>query len=161
MIIRKAYKYRLKINDEIERNLLSFAGHCRFVWNYFWRLNKHRLSNGYHIMRYYEMNYFSKLLKKSNEYDFLSEAPSHVIQQKLKDLDKAYKDAFDKKQQNKRMPTKRKRNIHSSFRHPAPNQLKLDNRRIFLPKLGWIGFYSSRKIDRDIKNATISYKGGH
>jgi len=59
------------------------------------------------------------------------------------------------------MPTKRKRNIHSSFRYPAPNQLKLDYRRIFVPKLGWIGFYSSRKIDGEIKNATVSYSGGH
>jgi putative transposase len=161
VIVRKAYKYRLKTNDELEQKLWSFAGHCRFVWNYFWRLNKHRLSNGYRIMRYSEMDYFSKLLKKSDEYRFLAEAPAHLIQQKLKDLDKAYKDAFDRKQQNKRMPTKRKKNIHSSFRYPAPNQLKLDNRRIFLPKLGWIGFYSSRKIDGDIKNATVSYSGGH
>jgi|TARA_B110000259_G_C13992011_1_gene392876 IS605 OrfB family transposase len=161
VIVRKAYKYRLKTNDDIEQKLWAFAGHSRFVWNYFWRLNKHRLSNGYRVMRYSEMDYFSKLLKKSDEYSFLAEAPAHLIQQKLKDLDKAYKDAFDKKQQNKRMPTKRKRNIHSSFRYPAPNQLKLDNRRIFLPKLGWIGFYSSRKIDGEIKNATVSYSGGH
>ena len=112
-------------------------------------------------MRYSEMDYFSKLLKKSDEYGFIAEAPAHLIQQKLKDLDKAYKDAFDKKQQNKRMPTKRKKNIHSSFRYPAPNQLKLENRRIFLPKLGWIGFYCSRKIDGEIKNATVSYNGGH
>ena len=57
------------------------------------------------------MDYFSKLLKKSDRYGFLSEAPAHLIQQKLKDLDNAYRDAFDKKQQNKRMPTERKKNI--------------------------------------------------
>lgn len=161
MIVRKAYKYRLKTNDELEQKLWSFAGHCRFVWNYFWQLNKHRLSNGYRIMRYAEIDYFSKLIKKSDEYRFLAEVPAHLIQQKLKDLDKAYKDAFDRKQQNKRMPTRRKKSIHNSFRYPAPNQLKLDNRRIFLPKLGWLGFYHSRKIDGDIKNATVSYRGGH
>lgn len=44
-------------------------------------------------MRYSEMDYFSKLLKKSDEYDFLAESHAHLIQQKLKDLDKAYKDA--------------------------------------------------------------------
>lgn len=82
------------------------------------------------------MNYFSKLLKKSDEYGFLAEVPAHLTQQKLKDLNKSYKDAFDKKQQNKRMPTERKKNIHSSFRYPAPHQLKLEKRRIFLPKLG-------------------------
>ena len=80
MIVRKTYKYRLKTNDELEQKLWSFAGHCRFVWNYFWRLNKHRLSNGYRIMRYSEMDYFSKFLKKSDEYNFLAEAPTHLIQ---------------------------------------------------------------------------------
>jgi len=155
------FLHTLKTNSDLEHKLWTFGSHCHFVWNYFWRLNKYRLSQGYCIMRYNEMDYFLKLLKKSYEYDFLAESPAHLIQQKLKDLDKAYRDAFDKKQQNKRMPTKRKKNLHSSFRYPVPNQMKLDNRRIFLPKLGWIGFYSSRKIDGDIKNATILYHGGH
>ena len=75
--------YRLKTNNDVEQKLWSFAGHCRFVWNYFWRLNKYRLSRGYRIMRYSEMDYFSKLLKKSDEYGFIAEAPAHLIQQKL------------------------------------------------------------------------------
>lgn len=112
MKIRKSYKFRLKTNEDIENKLWAFAGHCRFIWNYFWHINKYRLANGYKIMRYYEMDYWSKLLKQSDEYGFLADAHSHILQQKLKDLDRAYRCAFDKSQPGKRMPTRRKKQLH-------------------------------------------------
>ena len=151
MLIRKAYKFRLKTNTDQEELLRQFAGHSRFVWNYFWSLNHKRLEQGASIMWYREMDFWSKLLKSSEEYSFLKEAPAHILQQKLKDLDKAYKDAFDKQQKHKRMPKKRKRNQHNTFRFPEPKQFKIENRRIFLPKLGWIGFCKSRKVKGTLK----------
>ena len=119
MKIRKAYKFRLKTNEEIEKSLWTYVGHCRFIWNYFWRLNQERLLKRQRIMRYYEMDFWSKLLKQSEEYGFLGEAPSQSLQQKLKDLDRAYTDGFDRKQPHKRLPTQRKKQIHSSFRWPC------------------------------------------
>ena len=159
MIIRKAYKFKLKTNPEVERLLTIFSGHSRFVWNYFWRVNKLRLENKQKIMRYHEMNYWLTLLKKSEEYSFLAEAPAHILQQKLKDLDKAYKDGFDKKQPNKRMPKLRKKQLHHSFRYPEPKHFKIDNKRLYMPKIGWVGFFKSRDIAGKIKNLTISKQG--
>jgi IS605 OrfB family transposase len=161
MVIRKAYKFRLKTNSDIEQTLWRFSGHSRFVWNYFWRVNKHRLDNRMPIMRYNEMDFWSKILKKSEEFGFLSEAPAHVLQQKLKDLDKAYSDGFDKRQPLKRMPKKHKRNLHNSFRFPQAQQFEIDNRRVKLPKIGWVGFYKSCEIEGTPKNLTVSYKSGH
>ena len=161
MKIRKAYKFRLKTNDAIDQKFWLFAGHCRFVWNYFWQINQNRLSQGQKIMRYQEMDYWSKLLKDSDKYNFLAEAQAHIIQQKLKDLDKAYMDAFDKKQPNKRMPKKRKKQLHSSFRFPQAQQFEINNRRVKLPKIGWVGFHKSQEIAGKPKNITISHKSGH
>ena len=81
MKIRKAYKFKLKIDKTLNKKLWQYAGHSRFVWNYFWRINQERLKNGHKIMRYGEMDYWSKLMKKSEEYNFLAEAPAHIIQQ--------------------------------------------------------------------------------
>jgi len=161
MKIRKAYRFRLKTNDQLEQKLWTFAGHCRFVWNYFWRINQDRLKQGHRIMRYNEMDYWSKLLKQSDEYGFLADAQAHIIQQKLKDLDRAYMDAFDKKQSNKRIPKKRKRQLHSSFRFPSPQQFVIENRRVKLPKLGWVIFHKSREIVGEPKNITVSHHSGH
>jgi putative transposase len=161
MKIRKAYKFKLKTNSDLAHQLWLLAGHSRFVWNYFWRINQDRLSKSQKIMRYSEMDYWSKLLKQSDEYGFLSEAPAHIIQQKLKDLDRAYMDAFDKKQANKRLPNKRKKQLHNSFRFPSMMQCVIDNRRVKFPKLGWISFHKSQEIEGEPKNITISHKSGH
>jgi len=159
MIVRKAYKFRLKTNEQQAHKMWMFAGHSRFVWNYFWILNKRRLENKQKIMRYYEMCFWLTHMKQSDEYGFLQEAHSHILQQKLKDLDRAYKDGFDKKQPRKYMPTRKKKHQDSSFRFPI--EVKVDNRRVFLPKIGWVGFYKSCEIDGKIKNATISHQAGH
>lgn len=160
--ILKAYTFKLKTNDDLAQKLKDYAGHCRFVWNYFWRINHDRLQRGQRIIsNYNELEFWSKLLKSSEQYSFLKEAPAHIIQQKLKDLAKAYQDGFDKSQPNKRLPTKRKKHHHSSFRFPAPNQIKIENRRISLPKLGWIGFHKSREIDGELRNVTVSYQSGN
>ena len=156
MLIRKAFKYRLKTNPEIEHVFSVFAGHSRFVWNYFWHINKRRLENKQKIMRYFEMNYWLTLLKQSDEYGFLSDAPAHILQQKLKDLDKAFRDGFDKKQPLKRMPGLKKKTLDNSFRYPEPKQFRIDNKRLFLPKVSWVGFFKSQNIVGIPKNLTIS-----
>ena len=97
--------------------LWQYAGCCRFVWNYFWRMNSDRLGAGQRILRYQEMDHWSKWLKQSDKYGFLTDAPAHIVQQKLRDLDRAYSDAFDKNQPNKRLPKKRKRQLHSSLKY--------------------------------------------
>ena len=112
----------LKTNPAVEHTLWQYAGCCRFVWNYFWRMNSDRLGAGKHILRYQEMDHWSKWLKQSDKYGFLADAPAHILQQKLRDLDRAYSDAFDKNQPNKRLPKKRKRHLHSSFRFLSPSQ---------------------------------------
>jgi len=160
-MLRKAYKFKLKTNSKIEKKLWSYAGHSRFIWNYFWSLNARRLQKRQSIMRYAEMDYWSKILKRSEQYSFLSEAPAHIIQQKLKDLDKAYQDGFDRTQSTKRLPKKRKKHLHSSFRFPDPKQFKIENRRISLPKIGWVSFFKSQNILGTLRNITISYHSGN
>lgn len=161
MIIRKAYKFRLKPSEAQIKQLIAIAGACRFLWNKVLRLNLNRLQEKNCLLWYHEADYWSKLWKSSQEYTFLKEAPAHCLQQKLKDLEKAFKDAFDKTQPLKRLPRMKKRNINDSFRFPDPKQFVIANRRIKLPKLGWIGFHKSREIEGQIRNATVSQEAGH
>lgn len=161
MKIRKAYKFKLKPSTEQQQQLERFAGHCRFLWNKVLNHNLARLKMKLPLMWYHEMDFWSKLWKASDEYAFLKEVPAHCLQQKLKDLDKAFKDAFDKTQPLKRLPTWKKRGHHDSFRFPEAKQIELDNRRVKLPKLGWIGFFKSQEICGVLKNATLSKKSGH
>ncbi len=44
MIIRKAYKFRLKTNQTLARKLAQFAGSSRLVWNKGLAFQKERLN---------------------------------------------------------------------------------------------------------------------
>ena len=159
MLIRKAFKFRLKTNEKIEQQLSQFAGCCRFLWNKALALNMQRLTNGQRILRYQELDFWSKLWKGSEEYGFLNDCHSQILQQKLKDLDKAFMDAFDKTQPNKKLPRFKKKGLADSFRYPQG--FKIAGNQIYLPKIGWLRFLQSRKIEGNCKNVAVSRRGEH
>merc|ERR1712217_870540 len=51
--------------------------------------------------------------------------------------------------------------LHDSFRFPQIKDCKFNNRIVYLPKIGWVGFYKSQEILGKPKNITISYHSGH
>lgn len=157
--IQKAYKVRLKTNNNIENKLSRYCGSSRFLWNKCLAMNFERLDKGQPILWYNELAFWLTIWKRSEEYGFLKECPSQVLQQKLKDLERAFRDCFDKNQPMKRLPVFKKRGLNAGIRFPQG--FKIDNRRLFLPKIGWVGFYKSCPITGTIKNITITNQGGH
>jgi len=81
-----------------------------------------------------ELAFWLRLWKQSDEYSFLNECPSQVLQQKLMDLERAFKDSFDKSQPLKRLPVFKKRGVGDGIRFPQ--DCKIENQRIFLPRIG-------------------------
>ena len=155
--IRKAYIFQLKTNDDIESKLSRFCGSSRFVWNKALAMNLERLEKSQAVLWYNELAFWLTLWKRSDEYCFLKECPSQVLQQKLRDLERAFRDGFDRKQSLKRIPVFKKKGRGDSIRFPQC--FKIDNRKIFLPKIGWVGFYKSRHIHGSPKNITVSRRG--
>ena len=95
LTVQKAYKVRLKTNNDIEHMLLRFCGSARFLWNKSLAMNLERLEKRQQIFWYNELAFWLTVWKQSEEYGFLKECPSQVLQQKLKDLDRAFRDCFD------------------------------------------------------------------
>jgi putative transposase len=121
-------------------------------------MNLERLEKRQAILWYNELAFWLTVWKRSEEYGFLKECPSQVLQQKLRDMDKAFKDCFDKSQPLKRVPVFKKKGLGDGIRFPQG--FKIYNRRIFLPKIGWVGFHKSCDIQGTIKNITITKRGG-
>ena len=159
--MRKSFKFRLKVTPEIDQKFSNFAGGSRFVWNKCLALNLDRLSLRFPLLWYAEMCFWLTIWKLSDEYGFLKEMPSQVLQQKLKDLEKAFKDAFDKKQPLKRIPVFKKKGLHDSFRYPQGFKVDQKKSKVFLPKIGWVSYRNSRNIVGEAKNITVSRKGKH
>jgi putative transposase len=159
--IRKAFKFRLKVTHETDAKLNNYVGGCRFVWNKALTLNLDRLNNNLPILWYQELNFWATLWKQSDEYGFLSDVPSQALQQKLKDLDKAFRDCFDKNQPLKRCPVFKKKGLSDSIRFPQGFKIDQQLNQVFLPKIGWVKYRNSRKIIGEPKNITVSRKGKH
>jgi putative transposase len=151
MILRKGYKYCLRTRNDEVIPLARNAGCCRLVWNKALSLQKERLDKSLKILTYPQLCAELTLWKKDPQFSFLKEVHSQILQQTLKDLDRAIKEAFAKK---KGFPHFKKKFRDNSFRYPQG--VKLDQKRIFLPKIGWISFFHSIAPQGVIKNVTVS-----
>ncbi|SIO16797.1 RNA-guided endonuclease InsQ/TnpB family protein [Nitrosomonas cryotolerans] len=160
-IIRKAFKSRLNPNSDQVQKMVEFAGANRFVWNKALAMNLFRLEQKQPLLWYNELSFWLKLWKSSEDYGFLKTVHSQPLQQALKNLEKAFKDGFDKKQPLKRIPKFKKKGLSDSFRYPQGFKLEQESSKVFLPKIGWVKYRNSRQVIGDVKNMTISRKGGY
>jgi putative transposase len=161
MDILKAYRFKLEPTTEQEEFLSQSVGAARFLWNKALAMNLWRLENGYPLIWYSEFSKMLTLWKQSEEMSFLKVAPSQSLQQKLQDLERAFKDAFDKKQKNKRIPTfKKKGRCTDSIRFPSKVSIGGDHNVVNLPKIGGIKFRRTRRVKGEIRSATVSFESG-
>jgi putative transposase len=97
--------------------------------------------------------------KREKGTEWLKDSPSQALQHAIKDLERAYKNFFEKRAD---FPRFKKKGVGDSFRYPDPKQIKFDqtNNRLFLPKLGWLRYRNSRDALGELRNVTVSQSGG-
>ena len=95
--------------------------------------------------------------KSHPDTQWLKDAPSQPLQQSLKDLERGYKNFFQKRAA---FPRFKKRGQNDAFRYPQGVKLDQTNNRISLPKLGWIRYRNSREVIGEVKNVTVSQSCG-
>jgi len=144
---------------EQQRQMRCFAGSCRFVFNQALALQQANREAGGKYIGYVAMAKHLTAWRNSTETAWLKDAPVHPLQHALKDLEKAYKNFFEKRAD---FPRFKRKGQSDSFRYPDPKQIKLDqaNSRLFLPKLGWLRYRNSREALGELRNVTVSLSGG-
>ena len=155
----QAFKYELMPSGDQQRAMRRFAGSCRFVFNKALALQKARFEAGEKKLGYAGLCKQLTQWRNGTDTPWLAEAPTHPLQQALKDLERAYANFFAKRAD---FPRFKKKGQSDSFRYPDPKQIKLDqaNNRLFLPKLGWLRYRNSRNVLGVVKNVTVSHSGG-
>ena len=155
----QTYKFELMPNGLQIRQMRCFSGSCRFVFNKALALQQQIREAGGKYLNYVKMAKHLTAWRNGTETPWLKDAPAHPLQHALKDLEKAYKNFFEKRAY---FPRFKKRGLGDSFRYPEPKQIKLDqgNARIFLPKLGWLRYRNSREALGELRNVTVSQSGG-
>lgn len=153
----QAYKFQLRPKAEQENLMRRFAGCCRFVWNKALALEKETFENEGRRLGFSLLCNILRDWKKEDGTTFLSEAHSQILQQTLKDLDRAYKNFFAKRAD---FPRFKKKGVHDAFRYPQGFRLDEGNSRIFLPKIGWMRYRKSRATEGVPKQVTVSLSAG-
>jgi putative transposase len=153
MLIRKAYKFRLYPNQGQQTALAVQFGHTRFVYNHFLNLRQDHYALTGEGLYYRETSNHLTELKQDPEHEWLKEADSQVLQQKLMDLDRAYKNFFEGKAKYPRFKSRKSR---QTIRYPQRVKVDLEAKRTYLPKVGWVKAVFHRKIEGKLKNVTVS-----
>ena len=134
-----------------------FAGACRFVFNRALARQNENHEAGNKYIPYGKMASWLVEWKNATEMQWLKDSPSQPLQQSLKDLERAYKNFFQKRAA---FPRFKKRGQNDAFRYPQGVKLDQENSRIFLPKLGWMRYRNSRQVTGVVKNVTVSQSSG-
>jgi putative transposase len=157
--VRKSYKYKLKPTAEQEIVLAETLWRCRQLYNagLEQRIYAYRHC-GVTISRYQQEAELKDLRASMPEYVALH---SHVLQDMLARLDKAYQAFFRrvKSGQTPGFPRFQGRNRYHSFTYKEfGNGAQLDNGFLVLSKIGRIAMRWSRRLEGKPKTVTISHE---
>lgn len=151
MKLRKVYRFRMRPTKAQEADLYRMAGARRFIYN--WALDRRKGYYAEHATGISAKQLSSELTALKSEPDtlWLKEADSQMLQQALKDVDRAF-DAFFKKRS--RFPRFRSKKAgHFAFR--IPQRVKLEEGQVYVPKVGWVRIRQSREVEGKTKSATF------
>ena len=146
MILKRAFKFKLKPTTWQSEMFLRFAGARRFVFNRGLDQRQKAYETSGKSSSYFEQNKELTRLKEEKETFWLHEIHSQVLQQGLKDLDRAFQNFFRrlKKGEKPGYPKFKKKGMNESFRFPQ--SVKVEESKAYLPKIGWVKFRKSRDI---------------
>ena len=158
--MEKTYKFRIYPNKEQEEIIQKTFGAVRFVYNYFLALKKEKYNENKKFLGAYDCCKILTELKKKPEYAWLNEVENHALQQSLIDLENSYKNFFRELKRGNKPPFpkfKSKKNKKNKFRSPfCDNNIRIQENKIKVPKIGWVKFINSQIVSGKIKNITIS-----
>lgn len=158
-MIKRAFKFKLKPTLKQREKFLRFAGARRWVFNRGLDQRQKAFAVTGKSPSYFDQNKELTTLKEAPETTWLSEIHSQVLQQGLKDLDRAFQHFFRrvKKGEKPGHPKFKKKGLGESFRFPQG--VKVEGSQLFLPKIGWVKFRKSRETRGTLNETTIVQEG--
>jgi putative transposase len=109
--------------------LMQHFGCKRFVWNYFLNKRKDEYLNNKKTLNYYDCANQLTILKTDDDYVWLKDVNSQMLQHTLRDLDTAYNRFFRK---IAKFPNFKSKHNRQSFR--VPQHIVVEDGKIYFPK---------------------------
>ena len=153
MLVRKAFKYRLYPNQAQQAALAVQFGHARYVYNHFLQVRQERYQATGKGLSYQDTTKLLRELQHRADTQWLQAGDSQVLQQALKDLDRAYQNFFAGRCQDPRFKSRRAK---QAVRYPQRVKINQEVKRIYLPKVGWVKTVIQRPLEGQVKNVTVT-----
>jgi putative transposase len=148
-------RFRLLPAPDQQVALLEHCRHARLVWNL--AVEQHKFwQPGLRAPGYHEQS--AQLTEARAEYEWLAAGSQTVQQQALRDFAQAMRNFFAG---THRRPSWRKAGIHEGFRQVGVKprhveQLSKRYGRVWVPKVGWVRFRSTRATPENVKSYRIT-----
>ena len=150
--MQKGIKFRAYPNKQQQDLINCTLGCCRLIYNKGLAMRNDAYANGEKI-GYNQTSAMLTDLKQQDDFSFLKDADSIALQQSLRDLDRGFKNFFEKRARHPQF--KSKHNNHQSYRTiNQGDNIRIVGKYIKLPKLGYVKIRQSMEVGH-INNVTI------
>ena len=150
--MQKGVKFRAYPNKQQQNLINQTLGCCRLIYNKGLAMRNVAFENGQKI-GYNQTSSMLTDLKKQDDFAFLKEVDSIALQQSLRDLDRGFKNFFEKRARHPQF--KSKHNNRQSYRTiNQSDNIRIVGKYIKLPKLGYVKIKQSME-EGHINNVTV------
>ena len=150
--MQKGIKFRAYPNKEQQNLINQTLGCCRLIYNKGLAMRNEAYESGAKI-GYNQTSAMLTELKKQDEFAFLKTVDSIALQQSLRDLDRGFKNFYEKRAKHPQL--KSKHNHHQSYRTiNQGNNIRVAGKYLKLPKLGYVKIRQSMEVGH-INHVTI------
>ena len=152
--MQKGYKARIYPTTEQQTILNRTFGSCRFAYNFFLAERVRAYKEDGVSLTYSKTANMLTSIKGDKDHLWLNEVDSMALQEALRNLDRAYQNFFKGKAKFPKFHSK-----HSKQSYRTRNQgngIRIVERTIRIPKVGFVKFKGLKDFDGRILNVTIS-----
>jgi putative transposase len=150
-IHRKAYRFRMRPTKVQEQYLNRLAGARRWVWNWALARWKETFETTGKSISLKQLSVELTALKEKPETAWLKEADSQALQQVLKDLHRAFGNFLEKRARYPRFKSRKR----DPLRFRIPQRVKIEDEKVYVPKVGQIRIRQSQPVKEQTKSATF------
>ncbi len=147
MIVRKTYKYKLKLTKAQEKTFDSWLGVCRLVYNLGLEIKSSCFKHYQVKLSKYDL--MKQITGLRADFYWIQEVPQQSLEDTMKRLDKSFLALY----KGGGYPKFAKKNRYKSF--TFRNNISFLNNAIKLPKIGAVKIFNDRPIKGKIKTATV------